>query len=51
LLGRARNRDAVPFLIQAARDKARLEARDGSMGFKDVDQARRTKHEEGISRA
>ena len=47
MLCRAGERDAVPFLVQAARGKARLEARDGSMVFKDVDQAKRTKYEEG----
>ena len=47
MLCRAGERDAVPFLVQAARGKARLEARDGSMVFKDVDQAKRTYYEEG----
>jgi hypothetical protein len=46
-LCRARDRDAVPFLIHAARGKARLEVRDWSMVFKDVDQAKLTKYEEG----
>jgi hypothetical protein len=46
-LCRAGERDAVPFLVQAARGKARLEARDWSMVFKDVDQAKRTNYEEG----
>jgi hypothetical protein len=46
-LCRARDRDAVPFLVQAARGKARLEARDWSMVCKDVDQAKRTNYEEG----
>jgi hypothetical protein len=50
-LCRAGERDAVQFLVQAARGKARLEARDWSMVLKDVVQAKRTKYEEGISRA
>jgi hypothetical protein len=46
-LCRARDRGVVPFLVQAARGKARLEARAWSMVFKGVAQAERTKYEEG----
>jgi hypothetical protein len=41
-LCRARDREAVPFLVQAAGGKAPLEARDWRIVFKDVDQAKRT---------
>ena len=47
LLCRARDRDAIPLLVQAGRGEARPEARDLRIVLKDVDHAKRTNDEEG----